>query len=60
MGATSTDHGHPTAGTANLSRAASEALYAKILAGAYTPAEAELFRRQMLTEMARMSLDDGW
>ena len=59
MGATSTDHGHPTAGTANLSTVACEALYGKILAGSYTPAEAELFRRQMLTEMARMSLDDG-
>jgi glucuronate isomerase len=27
--------------------------------GEVTPAEAELFRAQMLTEMARMSLDDG-
>jgi glucuronate isomerase len=59
MGATSTDHGHPSARTANLSRAEAEALYAKVRSGAATSAEAELFRAQMLTEMARMSLDDG-
>ncbi|WP_298399681.1 glucuronate isomerase [Sphingobium sp.] len=58
-GATSTDHGHPSAATANLSRAEAETLYAKVLAGPVTPAEAELFRAQMLTEMARMSIDDG-
>ncbi len=58
-GATSTDHGHPTAGTADLSRPECEALYGRILGKTYTPADAELFRRQMLTEMARMSLDDG-
>ena len=59
MGATSTDHGHPTAQTANLSAAEAERLFAKIVAGDFTPAEAELFRAQMLTEMAAMSLDDG-
>ncbi|RVT89747.1 glucuronate isomerase [Sphingomonas crocodyli] len=58
-GATSTDHGHPSAATADLSRADAEALYAKVLAGPVSPAEAELFRAQMLTEMARMSIDDG-
>jgi glucuronate isomerase len=58
-GATSTDHGHPTAFTADLSKAEAEALYAKVLAGPATPAEAELFRGQMLTEMARLSLEDG-
>lgn len=58
-GATSTDHGHPTAFTADLSRADAEALYAKVLAGSVTAAEAELFRGQMLTEMARMSTEDG-
>jgi glucuronate isomerase len=30
-----------------------------LLKGEVTPAKAELFRAQMLTEMARMSLDDG-
>jgi len=58
-GATSTDHGHPSAFTANLSRSEAETLYGKIAAGAFTPAQAELFRGQMLTEMARMSIEDG-
>lgn len=59
MGATSTDHGHPTAATADLSPAEAEALFNTIVAGRASPAEAELFRAQMLTEMAAMSLDDG-
>lgn len=58
-GATATDHGHPTAFTADLSRAEAEALYDKIRSGRFTTAEAELFRGQMLTEMARMSIEDG-
>ena len=58
-GATSTDHGHPTAFTADLPRAKAEALYERIASGGFTAAEAELFRGQMLTEMARMSLEDG-
>ena len=58
-GATATDHGSPTAATADLSRRDAEALYHRIMGGVFTPAEAELFRAQMLTEMARMSLDDG-
>ncbi len=58
-GATSTDHGHPSAFTADLPRAEIEALYAKVLAGPVAPAEAELFRGHMLTEMARMSVEDG-
>jgi len=58
-GATSTDHGHPTAATANLSAADTEALFRRIIAGNVSPQDAELFRAQMLTEMARMSLDDG-
>lgn len=59
MGATSTDHGHPTAQTANLAPAEAEALFGKVCDGTFTHAEAELFRAQMLTEMAAMSLDDG-
>ncbi len=58
MGATSTDHGHPTAATADLPRSECEALYAKALSGNCSAAEAELFRGQVLTEMAGMSLDD--
>jgi len=59
MGATATDHGHPTAATADLDNATCEALYRKALTGECTTAEAELFRAQMLTEMAAMSLEDG-
>ena len=59
MGATSTDHGHPTARTCDLDSGDCEVLYAKALEGKSTAAEAEAFRGQMLTEMARMSLDDG-
>lgn len=59
MGATATDHGHPSAATADLSAAEAEALFAKARTGGLSPAEAETFRGQMLTEMARMSLDDG-
>ena len=58
MGATSTDHGHPTAQTSDLSARESEALFAKALGGTLSAAEAEIFRGQMLTEMASMSLDD--
>ena len=58
-GATSTDHGHPTAQTANLAPAQAEALFNTVASGDFTPAQAELFRAQMLTEMARMSLEDG-
>ncbi|RMB34186.1 glucuronate isomerase [Sphingomonas sp. PP-F2F-G114-C0414] len=58
-GATATDHGHPTAATANLSTPECEALFARIVGNAWTSADAELFRAQMLTEMAAMSIDDG-
>ncbi|RKE45746.1 MULTISPECIES: glucuronate isomerase [unclassified Sphingomonas] len=57
-GATSTDHGHPSAATADLTPAEAEALYARIMAQP-TAADAELFRAQMLTEMAAMSVEDG-
>ncbi len=59
MGATSTDHGHPTARTADLSAADAEGLFRKVSAGSFSADEAELFRAQMLTEMAGMSIDDG-
>ena len=58
-GATATDHGHPTVLTANLSTADAEALFGRIVGGTWSATDAELFRAQMLTEMARMSLDDG-
>ena len=60
MGATSTDHGHPTARTANLPRADAEALFHRVMDhDSPSAADAEMFRAQMLTEMARMSLTDG-
>jgi glucuronate isomerase len=59
LGCTATDHGHPTARTANLSKAQASRLYDKIFSGATNEIDHELFRAQMLTEMARMSLDDG-
>ena len=58
-GATSTDHGHPTARTANLSAVEAEALFDIVVKGKHTSEQAEFFRAQMLTEMARMSQDDG-
>ena len=59
MGATSTDHGHPTARTADLPNGAARTLFEKIVSGDFSPADAELFRAQMLTEMAAMSVKDG-
>jgi glucuronate isomerase len=59
FGATSTDHGHPTAETANLSDAAAAELYNRVRRGTGDERERRLFRAQMLTEMAKMSLDDG-
>jgi len=59
MGATSTDHGHPTARTLDLDRAACQRLLDRALQGTISADDAESFRAQMLTEMARMSVDDG-
>jgi glucuronate isomerase len=59
FGATSTDHGHPSARTADLSPVEAERLFLKVIVGDGSPEDAEIFRGQMLTEMARMSLDDG-
>ncbi|WP_020208700.1 glucuronate isomerase [Gilvimarinus chinensis] len=58
-GATSSDHGHPTPATADLSEAEAAKLYQTVRAGGCSRDEAELFRAQMLTEMAKMSIDDG-
>lgn len=57
-GCTATDHGHPTAQTANLSEAEAAKLFSEVLTGKGDPGRRELFRAQMLTEMAAMSLDD--
>ncbi len=58
-GATATDHGHATARTANLSLVEAESLFRRVAVTTATAADAELFRAQMLTEMAKMSVEDG-
>jgi glucuronate isomerase len=58
LGCTATDHGHPTARTANLPTAEAAELFSRVIAGRADAQQRELFRAQMLTEMARMSLDD--
>jgi glucuronate isomerase len=59
LGATSTDHGHPSAATFDLSASDCAKLYARTIRGGVSAGEAEIFRGQMLTEMARMSIEDG-
>jgi glucuronate isomerase len=59
LGCTATDHGHPTPQTADLSTHEAEDLFQRVLSGNVDTGQQELFRAQMLTEMARMSLDDG-
>jgi glucuronate isomerase len=59
LGCTATDHGHPSARTANLSRETAASLYAAVLMGDAGAEQHELFRAQMLTEMAGMSVSDG-
>jgi glucuronate isomerase len=59
LGCTATDHGHPTARTANLSPKDASDLFSRMLAGRADAQQQELFRAQMLTEMARMSVEDG-
>ena len=57
--ATATDHGHPSARTANLSTDQCQALLTLCLSGKASADDTELFRAQMLTEMAGMSVEDG-
>jgi glucuronate isomerase len=59
LGCTASDHGHPTARTANLSSCEAHDLFHTIQKGNADERAQELFRAQMLTEMARMSIDDG-
>jgi glucuronate isomerase len=59
MGATATDHGHPTAFTADLDHDTAASLFGRIISGRSVPQEQEYFRGQMLTEMAGMSVEDG-
>lgn len=59
FGATSSDHGHRTASTANLDAIEAATLFQRVRGGKADAGEREVFRGQMLTEMAKMSLDDG-
>ena len=59
LGCTSTDHGHPTALTADLPAADAARVFETVLSGRADERQKELFRAQMLTEMARMSVEDG-
>jgi glucuronate isomerase len=59
LGCTATDHGHPNPATADLDDASATRLFDRIVSSSSTDADRELFRAQMLTEMALMSLDDG-
>jgi len=59
LGATATDHGHPSAATFDLPEVECVSLFGRAIAGTASAIEAERFRGQMLAEMARMSLDDG-
>ncbi len=58
-GAVATDHGVPTGLTADLSDTEKQKLLDKVLSGTFDPIHAELFRAQMLTEMAGLSVEDG-
>jgi glucuronate isomerase len=59
LGATATDHGHPTPLTEDLSETSAASLFEQVIKATAYAADIEIFRGQMLTEMARMSLDDG-
>ena len=59
LGCKATDHGHPTAQTADFPASEAAELYRRIISGNADRLQQELFRAQMLTEMAAMSLEDG-
>jgi len=59
LGATATDHGHPSARTEDLSEQEAKELFTAVLSDRADSSQQEVFRAQMLTEMARMSLEDG-
>jgi glucuronate isomerase len=59
FGGTATDHGHPTAQTADLAPEEAARLFDLVVSGSADTSQEELFRAQMLTEMAAMSVEDG-
>ncbi len=58
-GATATDHSHDDAGTQPLGETEAARIFAAARTGNATPNECVAFRRHMLSEMARMSCEDG-
>jgi glucuronate isomerase len=58
-GATATDHGVPSASTADLAAQEKQTLLTRLLRGGASENDAELFRAQMMTEMAGLSVEDG-
>jgi glucuronate isomerase len=59
LGATATDHGHPSATTSDLGPEMCQRLLTDAVAQQLKPGQADLFRGQVLTEMAAMSIEDG-
>ncbi|HZQ81524.1 MAG TPA: glucuronate isomerase [Gaiellaceae bacterium] len=59
VGATATDHAATSTDTTRLSPADATRLFARALAGDVSAEEARAFEAHMLSEFARMSLDDG-
>jgi glucuronate isomerase len=59
FGATSTDHGHPSALTYEMDEGDHQVRFDAIRSGRANEVERAMFRGQMLVEMARMSIDDG-
>jgi glucuronate isomerase len=58
-GAVSADHGHADAGAEPLTGAELDRIYGAALDGSVSEAAATAFRRHMIFEMARMSVEDG-
>lgn len=58
-GAISSDHGHQDVHTDPLTTGEASRIYGEARAGRATAAESRAFRGHMLSEMARMSCDDG-
>ena len=59
LGATATDHAALTAYTGHLSEQEAEAIFQRALRGEASADDARLFTGHMLSEMARMSVEDG-
>lgn len=59
MGATATDHGHPSARALKLTEGEAEKLFSKVTSKKFSAEDAENFRAHMLWRMAEMSQDDN-